>query len=76
MFMNPLKDSLGLIVIVVIILVIFGPNQLPKLAKMFGKTMKGARDAMEGKYEEEDEVVKAAPAKAVAADKEATSTEA
>ncbi len=69
MFMNPLKDSLGLIVIVVIVLVIFGPNQLPKLAKMFGNTMKGARDAMEGKYEDEAE---AEPVKAVAADKEAS----
>jgi sec-independent protein translocase protein TatA len=70
MFMNPLKDSLGLIVIVVIVLVIFGPNQLPKLAKMFGKTMKGARDAMEGKYEDEADAV-AQPVKAVVAEKEA-----
>jgi sec-independent protein translocase protein TatA len=36
-----------IIIVLVIVLIIFGPTQLPKLGKMFGKTMKGLRDGME-----------------------------
>ena len=71
--MNPLKDSLGLIVIVIAVLIIFGPNQLPKLAKMFGKTMRSARDAMEGKVQ--DDELEAAPVAAVASETEPKSAE-
>lgn len=36
-----------LIVILVIVLIIFGPKQLPELGKTLGKTMKSIRDGME-----------------------------
>jgi len=42
-----------LIIILVIILVLFGPKQIPKLSKMFGRAMKDLREGMEGKDEEE-----------------------
>ena len=35
-----------LLVILVIVLVIFGPTQLPKLSKMFGKTIKNFKEGM------------------------------
>ena len=36
-----------LIIILVVVLVIFGPKQLPKLGKMFGKTVKEVRTGMD-----------------------------
>ena len=35
-----------LLVILVIVIVIFGPRQLPKLSKMFGKTIKNFKEGM------------------------------
>ena len=35
-----------LLVILVILIVIFGPKQLPKLSKMFGKTIKNFKEGM------------------------------
>jgi len=43
----------GLIVILIVVLVIFGPSQLPKIAKMLGQSSKALRDGIEGKLEEE-----------------------
>lgn len=44
-----------LLVIFAIVLVIFGPKQLPKLGKTFGKTIKGFKDGIdEGKDEDSD----------------------
>ena len=43
------------IIILVVVLVIFGPKQLPKLGKMFGKTMKEVRSGMENLEESMDE---------------------
>lgn len=37
-----------LIVILIVVLVIFGPKNLPKLGKSFGQTVKGIREGMEG----------------------------
>lgn len=42
-------------IILGIVLIIFGPTQLPKLAKMFGKSAKSLKEGMEGKFEDEDE---------------------
>jgi len=39
--------SKELIIILVIVLVIFGPKQLPQLGKMLGKTMREIRQGME-----------------------------
>lgn len=41
-----------LIIILIIVLIIFGPKQLPQLGKSLGKTMKSIRDGVEGKDEE------------------------
>ena len=46
--------SKEIIIVLVIVLVIFGPTQLPKLGKMFGKTMKGLRDGMENPDAEDE----------------------
>ena len=35
-----------LLVILVIVIVIFGPKQLPKLSKMFGRTIKNFKEGM------------------------------
>ena len=35
------------IIVLIIVLVIFGPMNLPKLGKMFGKTMKNFKEGME-----------------------------
>jgi len=42
-------------IILVVVLVIFGPTQLPKLAKMFGKSAKAMKDGIDGKLADEDE---------------------
>jgi len=45
-----------LIIILVIVLVLFGPKRLPQLGKSLGKTVKSLQDALEGKVDEEDQV--------------------
>ena len=37
-----------LVVILVVVLLIFGPKSLPKLGKAFGSTVKNIREGMEG----------------------------
>ena len=44
-----------LLVILVIVIVIFGPKQLPKLSKMFGKTIKNFKEGMSDNKESDDE---------------------
>ena len=50
------------IIVLIIVLVIFGPKNLPKLGKMFGKTINGFKKGMEDEdaEESEDTVKKAA----------------
>ena len=36
-----------LLMILIVVLIIFGPKNLPKLGKMFGKTMKGLKEGIE-----------------------------
>ncbi len=43
-----------LIIILVIILVLFGPKRLPQLGKSLGKTMKAIREGADGKDDEEE----------------------
>lgn len=45
-----------LIIVLVVVLIIFGPKNLPKLGKMFGKTMKGFKDGIND--DEENEAAK------------------
>lgn len=56
-----------LILILLIVLVIFGPTQIPKLSKMFGKSMKNFKQGVSG---EEAEVDKAETVKKSSGDKE------
>jgi sec-independent protein translocase protein TatA len=43
-----------LIIILVIVLVLFGPKRLPELGKSLGKTMKALREGAEGKLADDD----------------------
>jgi sec-independent protein translocase protein TatA len=45
-------------IILAVILIIFGPTQLPKLAKMFGKSAKTLKEGMEGKFADDEEPAK------------------
>ncbi len=47
-----------LIVILVIVVLLVGPTQIPKLAKMFGKSVKGLREGMNDGEKKVDETVK------------------
>ncbi|MDY2777356.1 MAG: twin-arginine translocase TatA/TatE family subunit [Collinsella sp.] len=43
--------------ILIVVLLIFGPKNLPKLGKAFGSTVKNIREGMEGETKPEAEVV-------------------
>ncbi len=43
-----------LLIILVVVLLIFGPKNLPKLGKMFGKTMNNFKKGMEESDDEDD----------------------
>jgi sec-independent protein translocase protein TatA len=47
------------IIALIIVLIMFGPKQLPELGKSLGKTMKSIREGAEGKEEELPEAAKA-----------------
>lgn len=50
-----------LLVVLLIVVIIFGPKQLPKLGKIFGKTMKGFKDGISTAGEELEETVTEQP---------------
>jgi len=64
-----------LAIILLIVLVLFGPKQLPKLGKMFGKAMKDLREGMEGKEEEEEKPAAITEAKDEAVSEESKKSE-
>ena len=37
-----------LLIILAVVLILFGPSQIPKLTKMFGKSVKNFKDGMAG----------------------------
>ena len=41
-----------IVMILIVVLIIFGPKNLPKLGKMFGQTMKGFKDGITTKKAE------------------------
>jgi sec-independent protein translocase protein TatA len=43
------------LIILVVVLIIFGPTQLPKLAKMFGKSARSLKEGMEGTLADDDD---------------------
>lgn len=57
-----------LILILVVIVLIFGPKQIPKLAKMFGKASKKFKEGLND--DEEEEETKTSVKKEDAGDKE------
>ena len=52
----------GLVIMLIVVLVIFGPSQLPKIAKMLGQSSKALRDGIEGKLDEEPSTPRASAA--------------
>ena len=44
-----------LLIILVVVLLLFGPSRLPQLGKSLGKTMKAIRDGVDGKTDDEEE---------------------
>jgi sec-independent protein translocase protein TatA len=59
-----LPGGMEWVVVLVIALLLFGPTQLPKLAKMFGKSAKALKDGMDAGMNEpvDDEPAPKAPA--------------
>ena len=55
--------------ILIVVLIIFGPKNLPKLGKMFGKTMKGFQEGINDDDDEDDTTKKAKTEKAEKTDK-------
>ena len=47
-----------LIIILVVVLIIFGPKNLPKLGKMFGKTMKSFKAGMDDVPDDDESAAK------------------
>lgn len=43
-----------LLVVLAIVVIIFGPKQIPKLSKMFGKTVKSFKEGINSMDDEED----------------------
>ncbi|BBF43687.1 hypothetical protein lbkm_2375 [Lachnospiraceae bacterium KM106-2] len=45
-----------LLIVLIIVVIIFGPRQIPKLTKMFGKSVKNFKDGVNGANEDESEI--------------------
>jgi sec-independent protein translocase protein TatA len=54
-------------IILVVILLLFGPTQLPKLAKMIGKSAKTLKEGIDGKLGDDEDEVKPPKSDTVAA---------
>lgn len=59
-----------LAIILVIVLVLFGPKRLPQLGKPIGKTMKAIRDGVDGSDDDANEDTDEAKSKAAADDED------
>ena len=55
--------------ILIVVLIIFGPKNLPKLGKMFGKTMKGLQEGINDDDDDDDTTKKAKTEKVEKTDK-------
>jgi sec-independent protein translocase protein TatA len=54
MAMFGMPGGMEIWIILAVVLIIFGPTQLPKLAKMFGKSAKSLKDGLDGKLEDDE----------------------
>ncbi|MEY8437129.1 twin-arginine translocase TatA/TatE family subunit [Atopobiaceae bacterium 24-176] len=54
-----------LIIILIVVLVIFGPKNLPKLGASLGKTVKNIREGMESTDDSKDKKIEAADVEVV-----------
>lgn len=63
-----------LIIILIVVIVIFGPTQIPKLAKMFGKSAKNFKAGLDAD-DDEDDAPKAKKAKKTEAGKDAETSD-
>ena len=52
-----------LLIVLLVVLLIFGPTQLPKLFNIFGKSIKGLRKGMDESKEEAAETAESKPVK-------------
>lgn len=43
-----------LLIILAVVVIVFGPTQIPKLTKMFGKSVKGFREGMNSEEKKEE----------------------
>ncbi|MFU8891391.1 MAG: twin-arginine translocase TatA/TatE family subunit [Anaerosomatales bacterium] len=50
-----LPGGMEWVIILVVVLLLFGPSRLPQLGKSIGKTMKAIRDGVDGKGDDDDE---------------------
>ena len=48
-----------LIIALIIVLVVMGPKQLPKIAQMLGKSAKALKDGIDGKLDEDEDAATA-----------------
>ena len=58
-----------ILMILLVVLIIFGPKNLPKLGKMFGKTMKGFQEGINDDDDDDDTTKKAKTEKVEKTDK-------
>jgi sec-independent protein translocase protein TatA len=65
-----LPGGMEWIVVLVIVLLLFGPTQLPKLAKMFGKSAKALKDGLDEGMKESDEDASKQPVAAADTEKD------
>ena len=59
----PNIGPLEIAIVLVIVLIIFGPKRLPELGKSMGKGIRDFRGAMSGEHDEEDPTPAQPPAK-------------
>ncbi len=62
-----------LLVVLIIVLIIFGPKQLPKLSRSLGETLRGFREGMQDETDEEQSVAKINVSTAETGDKASSS---
>lgn len=60
-FIPGLPGGMEWVIILVVVLLLFGPSRLPQLGKSIGKTVRAIRDGVDGKGQDEEEADEAAP---------------